>query len=83
MGPMHWIRGWGLAYGVCPWGSALVMGDLTGRHFGVGCGWFFSLGPLSGGGEGGEEETPGHVLLSRFSQDDTGFRTSFLCFIIY
>ena len=26
----------------------------------------FSLGALSGGDEGGEEETPGHVLLSRF-----------------
>ena len=25
MGPMHWIRGWGLVYGIYPWG-ALVMG---------------------------------------------------------
>jgi hypothetical protein len=24
MGPMHWIHGWGLAYGIYPWGSALV-----------------------------------------------------------
>jgi hypothetical protein len=33
MGPMHWIHGWGLAYGIYPWGSGLVMEDLMGRHF--------------------------------------------------
>jgi hypothetical protein len=33
MGPMHWIHGWGLAYGIYPWDTALVMEDLMGRHF--------------------------------------------------
>ena len=28
MGPMHWIRGWELAYGIYPWVSTLVMGNL-------------------------------------------------------
>ncbi len=69
MGPMHWTRGWGLAYGVCPWGSALVMGDL--------------MGSLSGGGGGGEEETPGHVLLSRFRRMTRVSEQPFLCYILY
>ena len=43
-------------YGIYPWVSALVMGNLMGRRFWVGCGWFFSWGE-----GGGEEETPGHV----------------------
>jgi hypothetical protein len=46
---MHWIHGWGLVYGIYPWGSALVMEDLMGRHF---------LGELlifSWGGGGGRE----------------------------
>ena len=79
MGPMHWIRGWGLAYGVCPWGIALVMGDLMEDILG----WVvdgFSLGPLSGGGGGGEEETPGHVLLSRFRRTTRVSESSvFIC----
>ena len=25
-GPLHWIRGWGLAYGIYAWISTLVMG---------------------------------------------------------
>ena len=33
MGPMHWIHGWGLAYGIYPWGSALVMGKFDGETF--------------------------------------------------
>jgi hypothetical protein len=31
MGPMNWIHGWGLAYGIYPWGSALVMDGQQGR----------------------------------------------------
>ena len=50
MGPMHWIRGWGLAYGIYPWGSALVIGDLMGRRFGWVVGFF-----LGGAGEGKRE----------------------------
>ncbi len=46
MGPIHWIRGWGLAYGIYPWG-ALVMGDLMGRYFGWVVDFF-----LGGSGEG-------------------------------
>jgi hypothetical protein len=33
MGPIHWIHGWGLAYGIYPGVSALVMEDLMGKHF--------------------------------------------------
>ncbi len=33
MGPMHWIHGWGLTYGIYPWGSALVMGKFDGATF--------------------------------------------------
>ena len=82
MGPMHWIHGWGLAYGVCPWGSALVMGDLMGRHFGVGCGWFF-FRSLVGGGWGRGRGNSGARPAESFSQDDTGFRTSFFYVIYY
>jgi hypothetical protein len=33
-------------------------------------------GFFSWGGGGGEEETPGHGLLSRFLQDDASLRTT-------
>jgi hypothetical protein len=47
MGPMHWIREWGLAYGIYPWVSTLVM-ETEGRLFWVERGCFF----LGGAGEG-------------------------------
>jgi hypothetical protein len=43
---------------------------LMGRRIWVGCGFF------SSGGVGGEEETPGQVLLSRFRRTTRGFTTS-------
>ena len=46
MGPMHWIRGWGLAYGIYPW-QRTGDGDLMGRHFGWVVDFF-----LGGAGEG-------------------------------
>ena len=49
MGPLHWIHGWGLAYGIYPWDSTLVMGKFDGETF---------LGGLlifSWGGGGGRE----------------------------
>jgi hypothetical protein len=47
MGPMHWIREWGLAYGIYPWVTTLVM-EIEGRRFWVERGCFF----LGGVGEG-------------------------------
>jgi hypothetical protein len=47
MGPMHWIRGWELAYGIYSWDNALVMEDLRGDILG----WvvdFFLGGPGEG-----------------------------------
>jgi hypothetical protein len=44
---MHWIHGWGLAYGIYPWGNVLGIGDLMGRRFGWVVGFF-----LGGAGEG-------------------------------
>ena len=38
---------------------------------------------FSWGGGGGEEEAPGHVLLSRFSQDDARFQTAPFFYVIY
>ncbi len=49
-----------------------------GRRFWVGWGWFFSWG-----GGGGGEETPGHGLLNRFSQDDASLRTVSIIYIYY
>jgi hypothetical protein len=74
---MHWIYGWGFAYGIYVWISTLVMGNLMGRRFWVGCGFF------SWGGGRGEEETPGHVLLSRFRRTTRVSKQSFLCYILY
>ena len=36
-GPLYWIRGWGLSMGSIPGASTLVMGNLMGRRFWVGC----------------------------------------------
>jgi hypothetical protein len=47
MGPIHWIREWGLAYGIYPWVSTLVM-ENSGRRFWVERACFF----LGGAGEG-------------------------------
>ena len=47
MGPIHWIREWGLAYGIYPGVSTLVM-EIEGRRFWVERGCFF----LGGAGEG-------------------------------
>ncbi len=65
MGPIHWIRGWGLAYGIYPWGSSLVMGNMMGRRFWVGRGCFFS-----GRGGGGKRDSRARAVET-FSQDDT------------
>jgi hypothetical protein len=66
---MDWIYGWGLVYGIYDWISTLVMGDLMGRRFWVGCG-FKKKNCLGGRGRG--RGTPGHVLLSRFKTRFTG-----------
>jgi hypothetical protein len=76
MGPMHWIHRWGLAYGIYPWVSTLVMGNLMGKRFWVGRGCFFL------GGGGGEEELQG-TTAETFSQDDTSSKQSCLCYILY
>jgi hypothetical protein len=76
MGPMYWIHGWGLAYGIYPWVSALVMGKFDGDTF---LGWVvdFFLG-----GAGEEEKAPGHGQQGR-SLDDKRFQTDPFCFILY
>jgi hypothetical protein len=55
MVPMHWIHGWGLAYGIYPWGSALVMGKFDGETFLGGLLIFFL------GGRGGKRKRQGTV----------------------
>ncbi len=76
MGPIHWIHGWRLAYGIYPWVSALVMGKFDGETF---FGWVvdFFLG-----GAGGEEKESGHDQQGR-SLDDTRFQTVPFCFTLY
>jgi hypothetical protein len=61
MGPMHWIREWGLANGIYPWVTTLVM-EIEGRRFWVERGCFFSVG-----GGGGEEEIQ-DTTVEAFSQ---------------
>ena len=64
---MHWIHGCGLDYGIYPWVSALVMGNLMGRSLGwVVDGFFWT-------GLGGEEKESGHVQHGEFSLDDARF----------
>ncbi len=50
MGPMHWIHGWGIAYGIYPWGNARVMGKFDGETFLGGLLIFFL------GGRGGKRK---------------------------
>ncbi len=69
MGPMCWIHGWQLVYGIYPWDSVLVMEDLMGRHF-LGGLLIFSWG------DGGGKE------IAR-SLDDARFQTAPFCFILY
>jgi hypothetical protein len=76
MGPIHWIHEWGLAYGIYPWVSTLVM-EIEGRRFWVERGCFFS-----GGGGGGEEELQG-TTVETFSQDDASSKQPCLCYILY
>jgi hypothetical protein len=57
MGQMHWIHGWGLAYGIYPWVSALVMGKFDGKTFLGGLLIFFL------GGRGGKRKR--QVTVSR------------------
>jgi hypothetical protein len=47
-----------------------------GRRFWVGCGFF------SWGNGGGEEETPGQVLLSRFHRTVRVSGQPFLCYVL-
>ena len=76
MGPMHWIREWGLAYGIYPWVSTLVM-EIEGRRFWVERGCFFW------GGRGRGRGTPGHDCRDVFA-GRREFQTSlFMLYIIY
>ena len=59
MGPMHLGSRMGTTHGIYPW-VALVMGNLMRRHFWVSCDVFL-------GGGGGEEDSTGQVLQSRFA----------------
>ena len=59
MGPMHWIRGWGLAYGIYPW-QRTGDGRFDGEAFWMGCGFCFW------GGGGGEEELQGTTAEMMF-----------------
>jgi hypothetical protein len=70
----------GADQGIRPWVSALVIGRSWWEAFWVCCGWFFSW--VDGGGE---EETPGHVLVSHFFRRTTRVSEQpfFLCYILY
>jgi hypothetical protein len=60
---MHWIREWGLVYGIYPWVSTLVMGNLTGRRFWVERGCFFL------GGVGAEKSRRSRQITPRQPTD--------------
>ncbi len=60
----------GTVYGIYPWVGALVMGNLMGRFFWVGCGWFFWVG------RGGEEK--GSVFTGR-----RAFLNSPIFYVVY
>ena len=76
MGPMHWIRGWGLAYGIYPWQST-GDGRFDGEAFWMGGGFF------SWGGGGGEEELQG-TTAETFSQTTRVPNSPFVVmFILY
>jgi hypothetical protein len=74
MGPMHWIREWGLTYGIYPWVSTLVM-EIEGRNFWVERGCFLW------GGRGREEELQG-TTDETFSQTTIVTNSPFM-FILY
>ncbi len=81
MGPMHWIHGWGLAYGIYPWGSSLVMGKFDGETFLGGLLIFFL------GGWGGKRKR--QVTVSRVGRWTTHvfkqphFVLYYICIIYY
>ena len=75
MGPMHWIRGWGLAYGIYPW-QRTGDGRFDGEAFWMGCGFF------SWGGGGGEEELQG-TTAETFSQTTRVPNSPVYVYIIY
>ncbi len=76
MGPMHWIQGWGLAYGIYPWVITLVMGKFDGETF---------LGGLLIsflGGRGGKRKRQG--MVSRVGRWTThAFKQPHFIFILY
>ena len=74
MGPMHWIRGWGLAYGIYPW-QRTGDGDLMGRHFGWVVDFF-----LGGAGEGKRNS---RARLPRRFRRRREFQTALLYVIYY
>jgi hypothetical protein len=67
------------AQGIYPWVIALVMGNLMGRRFWVGRGYWTDIFL---GGVGGEEKVPGHGQQGR-SLDDARFQTAPFCYILY
>jgi hypothetical protein len=79
--PLHKSNTVGFTDGDCPWNLSLGQhtgdGNLMGRHFWVGCGFF------SWGDGGGQEETQGQRLLSRFRSMTRTSEQSFLCYILY
>ena len=78
--PLHGSDALGFADGDCPWNlslGALVMGNLMGRHFWVGCGCFF----LEGWGRG--RGTPGYDCRDVFAGRREFQTALFLCYILY
>ena len=85
--PLHGSDALDSRMGACLWDLSLGQrtgdGDLMGRHFGVGYGWFF-FRALVGGGRGRGRGNSGARPAESFSQDDAGFRTAFfMLYIIY
>jgi hypothetical protein len=74
MGPMHWIHGWGLAYGFYPWGQLTGDGRFDGETFLGGLLIFFL------GGRGRGRGTPECVLLRSFRRT-SGLQTPL--FVLY
>ncbi len=77
MGPIHWIHGWGLVYGIYPCHDSLGQHTGDGKYDGetfLGRTWMFFLG---GVGEG--IGTPGRVLLRR----DASSKHPWVYFIYY
>ena len=77
---MHGSDALGFADGDCPWNlslGALVMGNLMGRHFWVGCGSFFL------GGEGEGKRNSRARLSRRFRRTTRVPNSPVLCYILY